>query len=51
MTVIEEKYVSSYRVTVKKIENNKKLKVDPLDLSGELSLVQGMNLSQERTAQ
>jgi len=46
--VIEEEDVSSYQVTLKKIENNNKLKVDALDLSGELSLVEDMNLSQER---
>jgi hypothetical protein len=48
MAVIEEEEVSSYRVTLRKIENNSKLKVDALDLSGELSLVEDMNLSQER---
>jgi hypothetical protein len=48
MTVIEQEYVSSYRVTLKKIENNNKLKVDALDLSAELCLVKDMNLSRER---
>ena len=32
MTVIEEEDVSSYRVTLRKMENNNKLKVDALDL-------------------
>jgi len=35
-------------VTSRKTENNNKQKVDALDLSGELSLVEDMNLSQER---
>jgi hypothetical protein len=35
-------------VTLGKTENNNKQKVDALDLSGELSLVEDMNLSQER---
>jgi len=47
MAVIEEEDVSSYRVTLRKIENNK-LNVDALDFSGELSLVEDTNLSQER---
>jgi hypothetical protein len=48
MTVTEEEHVSSYRITLRKIENNSKLKVDTLDVSGELSLVEDMNLSKER---
>jgi hypothetical protein len=35
-------------VTLRKTKDNNKLKVDALDLSGELSLVEDMNLSQER---
>ena len=48
MTVIEEEDVSSYQVTLRKIEDDNKLKVDAVDLSGELSLVEDMNLLKER---
>jgi hypothetical protein len=48
MTVIEEEDVSSYQVTLRKIESKKKLKDEALDFSRELSLVEVMNLSQER---
>jgi hypothetical protein len=48
MTVTEEEDVSSYRVTLRKMENNNKLQVDARHLSGELSLVEDMNLPQER---